>query len=196
MSAMTSQITGVSIAYSAVCSSSERKHQSSASLAFLRGIHRWPVNFPHKIKRASNVENVSIWWRHHETQKLWRTCNVHCGQQCACWGPSTINSSRQSDAETRPAIIDSDNGLSPVQCQQLFEPMLAHWETNFSEIWIFIQENELQNGGILSLYMLIDIGTLPYVQLQPIAWLWITSTQVMVYHWLIPCETLVHTGSR
>ena len=58
----------------------------------------------------------------------------HCGQQCACWGPSTINSSRQSDAETRPAIIDSDNGLSPVQCQQLFEPMLAHWETNFSEI--------------------------------------------------------------
>ena len=24
----------------------------------------------------------------------------------------------------------------------------------------------------------------------------ITSTQVMVYHWWIPCETLVHTGSR
>ena len=26
----------------------QRKHQSSASLAFVRGIHRWPVNFPHK----------------------------------------------------------------------------------------------------------------------------------------------------
>ena len=25
-----------------------RKHQSSASLAFVRGIHRWPVNSPHK----------------------------------------------------------------------------------------------------------------------------------------------------
>ena len=24
----------------------------------------------------------------------------------------------------------------------------------------------------------------------------IASTQVMVYHWWIPCETLVHTGSR
>ena len=24
----------------------------------------------------------------------------------------------------------------------------------------------------------------------------ITPTQVMVYHWWIPCETLVHTGSR
>ena len=26
----------------------QRKHQSSTSLAFLRGIHRWPVNSPHK----------------------------------------------------------------------------------------------------------------------------------------------------
>ena len=26
----------------------KEKHQSSASLAFVHGIHRWPVNFPHK----------------------------------------------------------------------------------------------------------------------------------------------------
>ena len=26
----------------------QRKHQSSASLAFVRGIHRWPVDSPHK----------------------------------------------------------------------------------------------------------------------------------------------------
>ena len=26
----------------------QRKHQSSASLAFVQGIHRWPVNSPHK----------------------------------------------------------------------------------------------------------------------------------------------------
>ena len=39
------------IVYSAVYSGTDqRKHQSSASLAFLRGIriHRWPVNSPHK----------------------------------------------------------------------------------------------------------------------------------------------------
>ena len=36
----------------------QRKHQSSASLAFVQGIHRWPVN---------PEENVSIWWRHHDT---------------------------------------------------------------------------------------------------------------------------------
>ena len=49
MSAMASQINGLSIGYSVVCSGADqRKHQSSASLAFVRGIHRWPVNSPHK----------------------------------------------------------------------------------------------------------------------------------------------------
>ena len=49
MSAMASQITGVTIVCSTVCSSADqRKHQSSASLAFVRGIHRSPVNSPHK----------------------------------------------------------------------------------------------------------------------------------------------------
>ena len=49
MSTMASQITGVSIVYSTVCSGTDqRKYQSSASPAFVRGIHRWPGNSPHK----------------------------------------------------------------------------------------------------------------------------------------------------
>ena len=49
MSAMASQIIGTSIVYSTVClCADERKHQSSAPLAFMRGIHRWPVKSPHK----------------------------------------------------------------------------------------------------------------------------------------------------
>ena len=49
MSAMASQITDVSVVYSPACSDKDqRKYQSSASLAFVRGIHRWPVNSPHK----------------------------------------------------------------------------------------------------------------------------------------------------
>ena len=49
MSAMASQITGLTIVYSTDYSgAAQRKHQSSASLAFGRGIHRWPVNSPHK----------------------------------------------------------------------------------------------------------------------------------------------------
>ena len=49
MSATASLITGDSIVCSTVYSGADqRKHQSSASLAFVRGIHRWPVNSPHK----------------------------------------------------------------------------------------------------------------------------------------------------
>ena len=49
MGLMVSQITNLTIVYSTVYSGADqRKHQSSASLAFLRGIHRRPVNSPHK----------------------------------------------------------------------------------------------------------------------------------------------------
>ena len=49
MGTMAFQITSLSIAYSTVHSGADQsKHQSSASLAFVRGIHRGPVNSPHK----------------------------------------------------------------------------------------------------------------------------------------------------
>ena len=51
---MTSQITSLKVVYSNVYSDADqRKHQSSASLAF-------------PTQRASYAENVSIWWRHHD----------------------------------------------------------------------------------------------------------------------------------
>ena len=53
----------VTIFYSTFCSGADqRKYQSSASLAFVRGIYRWSV------QRASNAENVSNWWRHHDNR--------------------------------------------------------------------------------------------------------------------------------
>ena len=49
MGVIASQITSLMIVYSTVHSDADqRKHQSSASLAFVRGIHRGPVNSPHK----------------------------------------------------------------------------------------------------------------------------------------------------
>ena len=49
MSTMAAQITGVSLVYSAICSVADQwKYQSSTSLAFMRGIHRSPVDSPHK----------------------------------------------------------------------------------------------------------------------------------------------------
>ena len=56
MSAMASQITGVSTVRSTVCSGADqRNRQSSASLAFVKGINRRPVNFPHKGSVTRNM---------------------------------------------------------------------------------------------------------------------------------------------
>ena len=49
MSLMASQITSLTIVYSTVSwGEDQRKHQSSASLAFVRGMYRGPVNSTHK----------------------------------------------------------------------------------------------------------------------------------------------------
>ena len=49
MTMLASQITSLMVVYSIVyLGVNQRKHQSSASLAFVREIHRGPVNFPHK----------------------------------------------------------------------------------------------------------------------------------------------------
>ena len=56
MSAMAPHITSTSIVYSTICSSADqRKHQSSASLTFVRWIHRSPVNSPHKGPVTRNI---------------------------------------------------------------------------------------------------------------------------------------------
>ena len=49
MGTLASQITSLTIVYSTVYSDADqRNHQSSASLAFVQGIHRGPVYSPHK----------------------------------------------------------------------------------------------------------------------------------------------------
>ena len=66
MGANASQITSLTVIYSAVYSGADqRKHKSSASLAFglCAGNSPETGEFPAQI--ASNAENVSIWWRHH-----------------------------------------------------------------------------------------------------------------------------------
>ena len=89
---LASQITILTIVYSTVYwDTDQRKHQSSALLAFVRGIHRGPVNSPHKwpVTRKMfpfddvimNEESVCMSWRHHAsmphyshtiTRKCWQ----------------------------------------------------------------------------------------------------------------------------
>ena len=63
MGAMASQITSLTIVYSTLYSGADqRKHQSSASLAFVRGIHRSPVNSPHKRPVTNRMDVPSNFW--------------------------------------------------------------------------------------------------------------------------------------
>ena len=66
MGAIASQITSLTIVYSTVYSDADqRKHQSSASLAFVVGNSPGTGEFPAQM--ASNVENVSICFHGHHT---------------------------------------------------------------------------------------------------------------------------------
>ena len=65
MSVMAFQITSLTIVCSNVYSATDqRKHQCSASLVFVRGIHRWPVNSPHKgpvTQKMFPFEDIIMW---------------------------------------------------------------------------------------------------------------------------------------
>ena len=88
MGTTASQITSLTIVYSTVYSdANQRKHQSSASLAFVRGIHRGPVNSPHKwpvTRKMFPFDDVIMWYL------LIRSCrelqtirkNPFCFQNC------------------------------------------------------------------------------------------------------------------
>ena len=66
ISVMVSQITSISIVHSTVCSGTDqRNHQSSATLTFVRGIHRWAVNSPHKgsvTRKMFPFDDVIMIW--------------------------------------------------------------------------------------------------------------------------------------
>ena len=68
MGTTVSQITSLTIVFSTVYSdTNQRKHQSSASLAFVRGIHWGPVNSPHKwpvTRKMFPLDNVIMWKWH------------------------------------------------------------------------------------------------------------------------------------
>ena len=80
MSAMASQSTGVSIAFSTVGSGADqRKRQTSASLAFVRRIHRWPVNSPRKrpvTREIFHLMTLSCKYTHGALPSYFHTNNI------------------------------------------------------------------------------------------------------------------------
>ena len=107
MGAIVSQIFSLMIVYSTVYSDADqRKHQSSASLAFVRVIHRGPVNSPHKwsvMRKMFPFDDVIMSLTHHGFL-IMLYGNIDLGQ----W----LN-------------IASGNGLLPDGTKPLPEPVLT-----------------------------------------------------------------------
>ena len=96
MTAMASQITSLAMVYSTVyLGTDQRKHQSSASLAFVWGIHRGPVNSPHKgpvTRKMFPFDDVIMIWH------VWNTW------LCGC-RPQTV---------VIPLSVKPENGFPPM----------------------------------------------------------------------------------
>ena len=96
MSAIVSQITGVSIVYSILLSGRRSKKTSKLRVTSFCEENS-QVSGEFLAQRASNAENVSIWWRHHGRQgRLYSAlslswllvpwqCKVNSHQQPWCW---------------------------------------------------------------------------------------------------------------
>ena len=81
MTMMVTQVTSLRIIYSTVYSGADkRKHHSSASLAFVRGIHRWPVNSLHigpVTRKMFPFDDVIMWPCYNGTLTVFQ--HVHQG---------------------------------------------------------------------------------------------------------------------
>ena len=118
MGTMASQIISLTIVYYRLFRRRSKKHQSSAPMTF--------VTDEFLAQMASNAENVSIWWRHHD----WHCC-IYCCRGDEVWEmwwsifhiwQLVLNTHWGRVAHIclgNITIIDSDNGLSPGRRQAI-----------------------------------------------------------------------------
>ena len=125
-------ITGVTIVYSTVGSGADqRKHQSSASLVFVKGIHRWPVNSPHKgpVTRKMFLFDDVIMWFSHLTMSI--------GAESELEAPS------REPAKIQERVCKDDDkiqGESPRKQWYIKIHMIAHisWKETCNSVFIFV----------------------------------------------------------
>ena len=98
MGAKASQITSLTIVHSTVHSSADRrKHRSSASPAFVRGIHRWPMNSTHKwpVTRKmfpfDDVIMVNLFLIYISVKKTWLLCRFEFYSYNCFWNSGFLS---------------------------------------------------------------------------------------------------------
>ena len=91
LSPVASQITSLTVAYSTVYPGRSNKVSKLCATGLCGG--NSPVTGEFPTQRASNAENVSIWWRHHVGEQYYSHSNGHCLiLNENCWFSSKISS--------------------------------------------------------------------------------------------------------
>ena len=135
MSAMASQITRLRIVYSKVYSGVDhRRRQSSASLVFGRGIHRWPVNSAHKGPVTWKMFSIS--WRHNgQSFSLWHNaflCHSPVYDGLWCWKRAQCNHG------ICHLVFEREISWEPTRCWRSYKTTLLAWYQNTSRWFIFL----------------------------------------------------------
>ena len=146
MSAIASQTTGVSIVCLTDCpGANQRIHQNSASLAFVRGIHRWPMNSPYKgpvtpkmfpFDDVIMAESNFISWYHHDVYEssstLYKTSLVCCisprVSPYITIATDLVRMILKSIIWAHDIFsIEIIRFITMVQCKNADTPLLTHW---------------------------------------------------------------------
>ena len=144
MGEMASQFTSLRIVYSTIYSGiDQRKHQSSASLTFVWGIHWWPMNSPHKgpvKQKMLPFDDVIM----SEKQNITYLSATSC-RGLECWRPSEPTPVSHDRNVPRPQI--GTESCQQTQCTipktvQIYwidlnndnkintEPLCSHWSSH------------------------------------------------------------------
>ena len=136
MGAMASLVTSLTIVYSTVYSGAyQRKHQSSASLAFVWGNHRGPVNSPHKwpvTRKMFPFDDVIMTFT---LESRW-PYNFYAISFWTHWPPRVTHKTT-----VKEATLGSDNRSSPNRCQDI---MWTNAGSDVNQCWCIVN-NTLRN---------------------------------------------------
>ena len=131
MGPMASQITSPAIAYSAVYAGADKRtHESSASLALVRGIHRGPMNSPHKwpvTRKMFPFDDVIMVSLYQEPIKIFPSAYTPMYSNSVCLD--------NTGSGATLAIHDSINSLAPGRFEGDF--LISSFQFNFNN-WLII----------------------------------------------------------
>ena len=157
MGPIATQITSLTVVYSTVYSDADQgKHQSSASLAFVWGIHRGPVNSPHKwpvTRKMFPFDDVIMnihWKEYHLRNRLAPT-------RMSTWHLKEICGSLKTDRLYKVRELFFEINF-PLRHVTLETPVTVSndpipYQDVSTKHWVILRREMMKNANVFSIYL-------------------------------------------